>query len=69
MCEPGVCKASSAALLWRDLLPVARCSDYARHFSKWCDIYNVAKVVHRDWLDNHCNWSDTLPSILLLELY
>ena len=31
----------------------------ARHFSNWCDIYKVVKVVHRNQLDDHCNWSDT----------
>ena len=28
----------------------------------------MAKVVHRNWSDDHCNLSDTLTSILLLEL-
>ena len=40
-------------------------SDRARHFSNRCDIYKVAKVVHRNRLNNHCNRSDTWPSILL----
>ena len=34
----------------------------AKHFSNWCDICKVAKVVHG-------NRSDTWPSILLLEVY
>ena len=34
-------------------------------FSSQCDILSWQK-----WFtDNHCNWSDTQPSILLLELY
>ena len=27
-------------------------SDSARHFSNWCDIYKVAKVVHGNQSDN-----------------
>ena len=33
--------------------------DRARLFSNLRDIYKVAKVVHLNWLDNHCNRSDT----------
>ena len=44
-------------------------SNRARHFSNWCDVYEEAKVVHRNWWDNHCNRSDTGPSMLLPELY
>ena len=43
--------------------------DGARHFSNQCDIYQAAKVVPKNWSDNHCNWSGTRPSMLLLELY
>ena len=32
-----------------------------------CDIYMMAKVVHRNWSDNYCDQSDTQLSILLLE--
>ena len=38
-------------------------------FLNQCGIYKVVKVVHTNWSDNHCNQSDTWPSILLLELY
>ena len=38
-------------------------NDHARQLSNWCDICKVAKVVHRNWSDNNCNRSDTLPSI------
>ena len=42
----------------------------ARHFSNRCDVYKLANVVHRNQSDNHCNWSDTWPSPMLLpELY
>ena len=44
-------------------------SDSIRHFWNWCDIYKVAKVVHGNRLDNHCNWWDTWPSILPPGLY
>ena len=37
--------------------------DHARQLSNWCDISKVAKVVHGNWSDYHCNRSDTLPSI------
>ena len=40
-----------------------------RHFSNWCDMYVVVKVVHRSRSDSHCNRSDTQPAMLLLELY
>ena len=33
------------------------------------DIYNVAKAVHGNRPDNHCNRSETRTSVLLLELY
>ena len=35
----------------------------ARHFSNHCDIYKVAKMGHRNWSHNHCNWSDTKLSV------
>ena len=44
-------------------------SDCARHFSNRCDIYKVAKVVHRNRSDNHFNRSDTWPPLLLPKLY
>ena len=31
--------------------------DGARHFSNQRDIYQAAKVVPKNWSDNHCNWS------------
>ena len=34
------------------LATVGNCSDRTRHFSNW-HIYEVAKVAHRDWSDNH----------------
>ena len=43
-------------------------SDHTGHFSNRFDIYKVAKVYHRDQSDKHCNWSNTLSCILLLEL-
>ena len=43
--------------------------DHARHFSNRCDIRKVAEVIHKNWSDNHCNWSYTRPSNPLLELY
>ena len=44
-------------------------SDHARHFSHWCYICKVAKVVHGSSSHNQCNWADIQPCILLLELY
>ena len=44
-------------------------SDRTRHFSNWCDVYEEAEVVHGNWCDNHCNRSDTGPSMLLPELH
>ena len=32
-------------------------SDYARHFSNWCDMHKETKVVHKSWSYNHCNRS------------
>ena len=32
-------------------------------FSSRCGVYQVAKVVHGNRTDNHCNWPDTLPSV------
>ena len=43
--------------------------DHMRHFSNWCDIHKVAKVVHRNRSDSCCNWSAIWPSIPLLEMY
>ena len=37
-------------------------SGRARQFSNWCDVYKGAKVVHGSRSNNHCNWSDILPS-------
>ena len=34
-------------------------SDCARHFLNQCDIYEVAKMVHSNRSDDHCNWSNT----------
>jgi len=48
---------------------VVTCSDCMLHFSYWCDMYKEAKVVHGNQSDNHCNQSDTQPSVLLPELY
>ena len=31
----------------------------ARHFWNWCDIYKMAKLVHRNQPDNQFNWSHT----------
>ena len=33
--------------------------DRTWHFANRCDIYKVAKVVHGNWSDNHCNWFNT----------
>ena len=44
-------------------------SDRARQFSNRRDIYNVAKAVHGNRSDSHCNWSETRTSVLLVELY
>ena len=33
-------------------------SDNTKHFSKQCEICEVVKLVHRNWSDSHCNWSD-----------
>ena len=44
-------------------------SDCTGHFSNQFDIFKVAKVVYGNLSHNHCNWSDTWPSILLPELY
>ena len=44
-------------------------SDHARQFSNQCDICEVAKVVHVNWSDHHCNWSDTPLSMPLLQLH
>ena len=44
-------------------------SDHTRHFSNRCDItsiYKVAKVVHGNRSDNHCNQLDAQPSVLLV---
>ena len=38
---------------------------WSHHFSNWCAIDKVAKMVNENWSDNQCNWSDTLLSILL----
>ena len=40
-------------------------SDRTRHFSN----LTVAKVVHANRSDTHCNRADTRPSVLLLQLY
>ena len=66
---------SSCAALWperenRSFTPwSSHPCDHPEHFSNWCSIYKVVKVVHGNWSDNQCNWSDTQPSILILELY
>ena len=44
-------------------------SDRARHFSNRCASYKVARVVHGNRSDNHCNRSDTRSSVLLQELH
>ena len=44
-------------------------SDRTRHFTKQGVVYKVMKVVHGNLTDDHCNWSDTQLSVLLLELY
>ena len=41
-------------------------SDYDRQFSNQCDRCKMLKVVHGNQSDNHCNRSDTQPSIPLL---
>ena len=43
--------------------------DHTRHFSNWCDIDKVAKVVQRKRSDSCCNRSTIWLSIPLLELY
>ena len=43
-------------------------NDCTRHFLNWHDTYMVVKVVHRSRSNNHCNWSDTLLSVLLSKL-
>ena len=61
------CRGSSA--WWK--LPAAlpkKHNDCIRNFWNRCDICKVVKVVHGHWWDNHCNRSDTWPS-MLLELY
>ena len=35
-----------------------RAVQWLRQFSNWCDIKKVAKMVHCNWSDNHCNLSD-----------
>ena len=42
-------------------------SDRARHFSNWCNIYKMGKVVHGNLSDNRCNWSNAWSSAV--ELY
>ena len=44
-------------------------SDHPRQFSNRCNICKVAKVVHREQSENHCNQSDSWLSKLLPELY
>ena len=39
-----------------------------RHFLNQCDTYMDVKVVHGSRSNNHCSWSDTLPSVLLSKL-
>ena len=44
-------------------------SDRGGQFSNRCDmVYKVAKVVHGNRSDNHCNWPNIWPFILLPEL-
>ena len=40
-----------------------------RQFSNQCDRCKMLKVVHGNQSDNHCNWSDTQPSLPLLCIY
>ena len=44
-------------------------SDYDRQFSNQRDRCKMLKVVHGNQSDNHCNRSDTQPSIPLLYIY
>ena len=44
---------------------VSLARDHARHFSNRCNNHKVAKVVHGNQSDNHCNRSDPQLSILL----
>ena len=44
-------------------------SGHPRHFSNRCNSCKVAKVVHRERSENHCNQLDSWPSVLLPELY
>ena len=44
-------------------------NDCTRLSSNRCDFYKMAKAVHGNQLDNHCNQSNTWPSIKLQELY
>ena len=69
------CAASSFITMWcqplSQLHPVTGLqwpSGRARLFSNQCDCCEVAKVVDGNRSDNQRNWSDTQPSILLLEL-
>ena len=61
------CAARIAALIWAQI--VLLYSDRASHFSNWCDIYKVAKVVQGIRSENYCSRSNTRPSGLLLEFY
>ena len=40
-------------------------NDHAKHFLNLCRI-KLAEVIHRNQSNNHCNWSDTWPSVLLM---
>ena len=68
------CKWNITARGWHTLVLSSQ-SLQARHFSNQCDIYKVAKMGHRNWSHNHCNWSDTKLSVfttaraVLTELY
>ena len=68
------CKWNITARGWHTLVLSSQ-SLQARHFSNQCDIYKVAKLGHRNWSHNHCNWSDTKLSVfttaraVLTELY
>ena len=44
-------------------------NEYDRQFSNQCDRCKMLKVVHGNQWDNHCNHSDTQPSIPLLYIY
>ena len=44
-------------------------SECAGHLVNPCDVHKVAKAVHGNRSDNHCNWSDAWLPVLLLDLY